>query len=211
MLVDSERGIVLFTPPKCATMTLHEVLPRFGAKTVQGPQFDGGVGEHTTLLTNDVWSAIDRFQFVVATRNPYTRAASLYGHYRRYWAPPHLAFPDFVEQIVVAPRYLFFNATLASLLEPIEHPLDGRRALRVDRFVRLETLAADLRSLGYDVAGDLPRVHALAHRGLAEYTPRARQLVETWARHDFERFSYSRELARALEPGRDCPAGFRSR
>lgn len=203
MLVDLERRIVVFTPPKCGTMTLHDVLPRFGAKAVLGPQFDAGVGEHSTLLPFDVWSAIDRFRLVVATRNPYTRAASLFGHYRHYWAPPHLAFPDFVEQIVVAPRHLFFNATIASILAPVESPLDGRRPLRVDAFVRLEALADDLRRLGYDAGGALPRVHALEHRGVAEYTPDAQRRIEAWARHDFDRFGYSRELARAAEPCRD--------
>jgi hypothetical protein len=203
MLIDFERRIVLFTPPKCGTMTLHEVLPRFGAKAVLGPQFDSGVGEHTTLLPFDVWNAIESFRLVVATRNPYTRAASLFGHYRRYKPPPHLAFQDFVEQFVVAPRHLFFNATIAAILEPVESPLDGRRPLRVDAFVRLEALADDLRRLGYDAGGALPRVHALEHRGLAEYTPVAQRHVETWARHDFDRFGYSRDLARAAEPCRD--------
>jgi hypothetical protein len=208
MLVDLERRIVLFTPPKCGTLTLHEVLPRFGAKPILGPQFDTDVGEHTTLLPHDVWREVDRFRFVVATRNPYTRAASLFGHYTRYWRPPHLAFPEFVEQLVVAPRHLFFNATIAAILEPLEIPLDGRRPLRVDSFVRLEALADDLRRLGYDVGGALPRVHALEHRGVAEYTPGAQQRIETWARHDFDRFGYSRDLARAAEPCRDGLAVF---
>jgi hypothetical protein len=207
MLVDLERRLVLFTPPKCGAMTLHEVLPRHGAQPVLGPQFDGGVGEHTTLLPYDVWRDVDRYRFVVATRNPYTRVASLFGHYRRYWSSPHLPFQEFVERIVVAPRHLFFNATVASILEPVENPLDGRRPLRVDAFVRLETLSDDVRRLGYSIAGDLPRVHALPHRGLDEYSPRAQELVESWARHDFDRFGYPRELARAREPCRDGLVG----
>ncbi len=208
MLIDFERNIVLFTPPKCGTMTLHEVLPQFGVKTVLGPQFDYGVGEHTTLLPFDVWNAIDRFRFVVATRNPYTRAASLYGHYQQYWEGADLLFPEFVEQIVVAPRHHFFNATISSVLQPLENPLDGRLSVRVDAFVRLEELAGDLCRLGYEFDDPLPPVHALQHRGLEEYTRSAQLAIETWARHDFDRFGYSRNLAQGHEACRDGLAAF---
>lgn len=202
MLFDFQRNLVILTPPKCGTLTLHEVLPRFGAQAIFGPQFDHGIGEHTVRLPTDVWQQPDRFRLVVAVRNPFTRVASLYGHYLRYWQPPHLPFPEFVERIVAAPRYHFFNATVMSILHELEHPLDGRRPMKVDAHVRLECLAADLARLGYPV-GELPRVHRLPHDGLAAYTPRVQHVVEVWGWHDFERFGYARDLAQAEAPGRD--------
>lgn len=194
MLFSEHKRIVLFTPPKCGTLMLHRVLTQRGCKAVLAPQFDGGVGEHTTLLPFDVWRDVDRWTFAVAVRNPYTRALSLYGHYKRYWQQAELEFPAFLRRIVLAPRHLFFNATISALLTPAERPLDGRRPIRVSATVRLEHAVADLRGLGFDVPDELPRVHALGPRSLDEYVGDAQELVELWAAHDFERFGYERSL-----------------
>lgn len=209
MLVDFDRHLVLITPPKCGTSTLHEVLPRFGVKAILGPQFDFAIGEHTTLLPYDVWSQLNRFRFVVVTRNPYTRAASLYAHYRRYWPPPHLVFADFLERIVIAPRYAFFNATITSMIHPLENPLDGRLPVAVDASIRLQALEDDLRCLGYSVNDGLPKIHALDGPGVSDYTPRTKDLVDLWSYHDFERFGYPRDLSRAYDRGRNAPADAR--
>jgi len=197
MLFCPKRRILLFTPPKCGTNTLHAVLPPLGCRSVYGPQFDGNVGEHTTVWESDVWRDLDSYKFAVATRHPFARAASLYGHYRHYWRSPHLGFDDFLEQIVIAPKYAFFNATISSILHGIEEPIDGRRPIKVTEIVRLEHLAADLQKLGFAVADPLPRAHALPNPGIAAYTPAAKRLVELWARHDFDRFGYARDLAAA--------------
>jgi len=207
VLIDFQRNLILLTPPKCGTVTLHQELPRFGATPTFGQQFDGGNGEHTIHLPGDAWAAIERFRIAVVVRNPYTRATSLYGHYRRYWQAPYLPFPEFLARIVAAPRHLFFNATISSMLSPLEHPLDGRRPLPVTHHVRLECLADDLKRLGYPIATALPRAHALPHESLAAYTPQARDLVALWGLHDFERFGYRLDLAAAEEPGRDGIGG----
>jgi hypothetical protein len=194
MLICPERRLILITPPKCGTNTLHAVLPPLGCRIVFGPQFDGNVGEHTTVWEYDVWRDLDSYRFAVATRHPYARALSLYGHYLHYWAAPCLGFEDFLEQIVVASKHAFFNATISSILTRVEDPIDGRRPIRVTEAVRIEHLAADLKKLGFAVSEPLPRVHALPNPGRAAYTPAAKALVDLWARYDFDRFGYARDL-----------------
>ena len=191
MIYSLPRSLVLFTPPKCASNTLHEVLTRQSCMSVIGPQFNGGVDIHTVVLPWDVTARLPDYTFAVSVRHPYTRVASLYGHYCRYWPSPHLSFIEFLRKLVVAPRFAFFNMTIAAMLEPLEQPLDGKPAIRVTRYVRVEHLAQDLRELGFDVPDELPRHHASVHRGLEEYTPEAVQLVDQWAYHDFQRFGYA--------------------
>lgn len=187
---------MILTPPKCGTNTLHAVLPAHGARIVYGPQFDGNVGEHTAVWEFDVWSRLASYRFAVAIRHPYTRALSLFGHYLAYWPAPHLEFRDFLEQIVVAPRFPFFNSTISAFLFQVESPFDGRRPVAVTEVVRVESMAADLRRLGFPVSEPLPTAHALPNPGLGAYTPPAKALVDLWARHDFDRFGYARDLAR---------------
>ena len=194
MIYSLERTLVIFTPPKCASNTLHEVLTRQSCMSVIGPQMDGGVDIHTTILPWDVWSRKDDYTFAVSTRHPYTRAASLYGHYKQYWPLPHLSFIEFLKQIVLAPRWAFFNTTIASMLQPVEAPVDGRPPITINRFVRVEHLSEDLLSLGFDVPTKMPTHNASSNQGLDEYTLESKQLVDLWAHYDFDRFGYKREI-----------------
>jgi hypothetical protein len=184
------RGLVLFTPPKCAANTLHDLLVTQGCQTVLGPQLDGGVDIHTTVLPWDVYARLGAYTFAVSVRHPYERAASLYGHYRRFWQTPHLPFLDFLRQFVVAPRFAFFHSTISAMLQPVEQPLDGRPPLRAARVVRVESLAADLRALGFTVPDPMPRSNRSENRGRAEFCAEAMRLVDAWAWHDFQRFGY---------------------
>jgi hypothetical protein len=195
MLYSHARSLVLFTPPKCASNTLHDLLTTQGCMSVIGPQLDGGVDIHTTVLPWDVYARREEYSFVVAVRHPYTRAESLYGHYRAHWPAPHLSFLDFLRQLVLAPRYGFFHSTISSMLQPVEQPLDGRPPIRASKLVRVESLAADLRALGFTVPSELPRANRSEHRGLGEHCAESMRLVDLWAHHDFQRFGYQKGLA----------------
>lgn len=190
MIYSLDRMLVLFTPPKCASNTLHELLTRQSCMSVIGPQMDGGVDIHTTVMPWDVWSRLDRYTFAVSIRHPYTRAASLYGHYKQYWPAPHLSFVDFLRQLVLAPRWAFFNTTITSMLTPVESPFDGRPPIQISHYVRVESLSQDLRALGFDVPADLPKHNSSDNRGLEEFTPESKQLVDLWSHYDFQRFGY---------------------
>jgi hypothetical protein len=190
MIYSLDRLLVLFTPPKCASNTLHEILTKQSCMSVIGPQMDGGVDIHTTVLPWDVWSRRDSYTFAVSIRHPYTRAASLYGHYKQYWPAPHLSFVDFLRQLVLAPRWGFFNATITSMLTPVESPFDGRPPIQVSHYVRVESLSQDLRALGFDVPADLPKYNNSDNRGLDEFTPESKELVDLWSHYDFQRFGY---------------------
>ncbi len=194
MIYSLDRLLVLFTPPKCASNTLHELLTKQSCMSVIGPQLDGGVDIHTTVLPWDVWSRLDRYTFAVSVRNPYTRAASLYGHYKQYWPEPHLSFVDFLRQLVVAARFGFFNATITSMLQPVEAPLGGHPPIQVSHYVRVESLSEDLRALGFDVPAELPRINSSNNRGLEEFTPESKKLVDMWSLYDFSRFGYQQVI-----------------
>ncbi len=190
MIYSLDRLLVLFTPPKCASNTLHELLTKQSCMSIIGPQLDGGVDIHTTVMPWDVWSRLESYTFAVSIRHPYTRAASLYGHYKQYWPVPHLSFVDFLRQMVLAPRWGFFNATITSMLTPVESPFDGRPPIQVTHYVRVESLAQDLRALGFDVPDDLPRFNSSDNRGFDEFTPESKELVDLWSFYDFARFGY---------------------
>jgi hypothetical protein len=82
------------------------------------------------------------------------------------------------------------------MLEPLESPLDGRRPIRVTRYVPVETLAEDLIALGFALSGELPRLHVSVNRGLEEFTMESKLLVDLWSRHDFERLGYATDIPR---------------
>jgi hypothetical protein len=194
MIYSLERLLVIFTPPKCASNTLHELLTKQSCMSIIGPQMDGGVDIHTTVLPWDVWARREGYTFAVGIRHPYTRAASLYGHYKQYWPQPHLSFVDFLRQLVLAPRWAFFNTTITSMIQPVETPFDGRPSIPITRYVRVEHLSEDLRALGFDVPSELPKYNSSVNRGLEEFTPEAKQLVDLWSHYDFERFGYERVI-----------------
>ena len=195
MIYSLGRSLVLFTPPKCASNTLHDLLTLQGCMSVIGPQLDGGVDIHTTVLPWDVFARREQYVFAVAARHPYTRVASLYGHYRAHWPAPHLSFRDFLRQLVLAPRYAFFHSTISAMLQVVEQPLDGKAPIRVTKVVRVESLGDDLRDLGFTVPTPLPKANRSEHRGLAEYDAETMQLVDLWAHHDFQRFGYTKGIA----------------
>lgn len=195
MIYSLGRSLVLFTPPKCAANSLHDLLTTQGCMSVIGPQLDGGVDIHTTVLPWDVYDRREQYTFAVAVRHPYERAASLFGHYKAYWPAPHLSFLAFLRELVVAPRFAFFHSTISSMLQPVEQPLDGRPPIQVTKYVRVETLAADLRALGFDVPAAMPHVNRSEHRGRWEYCAESMRLVDQWALHDFRRFGYERGIS----------------
>lgn len=194
MIYSLDRMLVLFTPPKCASNTLHELLTKQSCMSVIGPQMDGGVDIHTTVLPWDVWSRLEDYTFVVSIRNPYTRTASLYGHYKQYWPTPHLTFVDFLRQLVLAPRFSFFNTTISSMLQPVEGPLDGRPPIPITNYVRVENLSEDLSALGFDVPVDLPKINSSDNLGFEEFTSESKDLVDLWSYYDFSRFGYQQEI-----------------
>jgi hypothetical protein len=107
---------------------------------------------------------------------------------------PHLSFVDFLRQLVLAPRWAFFNTTITSMLTSVESPFDGRPPIQVSRYVRVESLSQDLRALGFDVPADLPKYNSSDNRGFEEFTPESKELVDLWSHYDFARFGYQQVI-----------------
>lgn len=151
MILDFARRVALFTPPACATHTLHRVLcsPPFAAQCVIGPSCGtpGRFDRHTSVVPAEA----ETFDRAVAVRHPYARAVSLYLHdcrYRSGFGQPAPSWRDWFGELADGsqsdpffgwsiPRH-FLGAKLPGLL------------------VRVEHLAADLKRLGYALESPLP-------------------------------------------------------
>ena len=83
MILFPSQKIVLITPPKCASISLHVSLPAYGGIQVYGPQGDDSsypIGPHTSHIP----SHAQDYRAYVVYRNPYDRLVSLWYEFARY-------------------------------------------------------------------------------------------------------------------------------
>ncbi len=181
MIALESLGIVIITPPKNASSSLHTVLcsPRYGGVYIEGPL--PGVEpvdiEAHTMTVPRRWAALKK---LVAIRDPYRRAASLYLHQVKFFKYA-AGFPTFVREKLLHPDWWFAPNSFFV-------PKD------VAGFVRVESLVADLVAAGVPLEDQLPFDNQLTDRQSEEVfaSDEIRDLVNYWARDDFSRLGYQR-------------------
>ena len=201
MIVSDRYQFVFVSTPKCCTNTMYEVLPKHfkGARILPGFHRTAVPPRYRQYFT---WTII---------RNPYARAVSIWysttvratgGSAQRYGyeAIGSTSFERFLEWLLTRPGEL------------AQRSLDVPQAVwlvpcRIDRHLRLESLADELRSLPFwrsDI--DVPiRNPSDGCKPWPEYiTRRARDLILEWANIDFEAFGYPREIDCAPDGAGDC-------
>lgn len=192
MIVLPRQRLVIFTPPKCGSHSLHARLCQadIGGITVIGHDPDlGDVGRHYCRSSHE-WETFDHHAVV---RNPFSRVVSLYHDYcriRAYWGQSGPAFSEFVDSLpkleTRTPGEWFWNSRLVDCLQHVPNST---------RFHKLESLGSLLSPVGLS---DLPRDNAsLTLPWLDYYTPPTAARVRELYAADFERFGYCMEPPRA--------------
>lgn len=194
MIVMHEHRSVFVSVPKCGTKTLYEYLPAvLGGIRIQSAGFHGV----------RIPSRLSDYRVLTCVRNPYERAVSLwwstcrrggdrYGFRARVTSRggDPASFEDFMWMLIEdAPCVAWLGPPMSEHL----------RGVPVGVVLRLESLAADLAAAFPEQKNwpGLPVNNAtrLDRPSAAEYLAgnfTSRQLVEQWARNDFERFGYER-------------------
>ena len=169
MLYDRVADIVIYTPPKCGSSSLHSYYT--GWIHVIGPQFDTGVIEkHTTHLP---YEAKENAECWMIVRNPYDRASSLYRHWLR-WCDEHGSFEFFLRNTVHVGEYSFLSSSLYQFYMKTERP--------PVRIIKLEAIEDELQiHLPHDNKGLNADV---------KWTPYCIEFVRNWFAADFEHFDY---------------------
>jgi hypothetical protein len=189
MIYLEKQRIVILTPPKCGTHSLHAALCRepHGGVTVIGPSMNGrGIDRHATQIPNEA----EDCQIVAVVRNPFDRLVSLWHHLVRfdaYHGRATMAFYIFAAHVgrrdtnTIAGDPMY-GWNLCDYLAGVPERT---------KFVKLESLREDLAALGI-LIDKLPHELASHRRPWREYYDAGLvATVEPWARPDCERFGYA--------------------
>jgi hypothetical protein len=190
MIVLPWHGLVIVTPPKTASSSLHDCLcsADYGGIFVLGPQGDApGPYEHHTGWVP--WNYTE-FRIVVVVRNPYTRFLSLYDHARAY-SPPDAKWPgsldEFAASLSAPNMHWFYRWSLSQFADDIRSGRDSQ-PLAIAGWIKTEFLEEGLRFHGVEVK--VPRLHVSKYADRAPLNNAIRGVIENhWAR-DFQRFRY---------------------
>ena len=134
MLLNQDSRVCVLTPPKCGSSTLHKSLRKVGFRSCLTKQFDGNVEKHGNQLP---WEVTKRgYKILLAVRDPMDRVLSLFSHHK-YWWNKHAKsnLEEFLLQIVVPPRYTFFNVTCSMYQQSVHD-----QGFQVAGFIRLEKM-----------------------------------------------------------------------
>ena len=190
MIVLPRHGLVIVTPPKTASSSLHRCLctPEYGGIFVLGPQGDapGPYEHHTGWIP---WNYTE-FRIVIVVRSPYTRFWSLYDHARAYSQPGH-AWPgsldDFAAALSAMHTHWFYRWSLSHFADDIRSGRDGR-PLPITGWVKTEWLEEGLRAHG--VEASVPRINVSKFSHRAPLSTSIRNRIEGLWATDFQRFRY---------------------
>ena len=197
MIVLPTQKLIIITPPKTASTTLHKVLctEERGGIWVNGLSIGGRTVDHHVV------GQAPGYRLLMTVRQPLDRLGSLYLHQARYDAGlgrATEAFWCFANRVGRGehpdPMYQWNQV---KYLEGLKRREDG---LIVEpappALLHVETLQSDLVAAGLDV-GELPRANAMPFRqewqfyfGEGPARDSLLAVLEEWAKPDFERFGY---------------------
>ena len=205
------RNAVFLWIPKTAGATLHAALDRhictklldlpsakrrfWNKGLVTFGHMDYAQLVHSGIVGSHFDDSAFKFCF---SRNPYSRAVSLYFFSRkRHWIAEELSFLEFCRQIENGVHDIgLFNVQELSLCNPQARWLRG---INPDFVGRLENFDADLRhvfeSLDLTFPDMLNAENRTAHSPYRDYyCPKSIDIVARFYSEDFERFGYSLKL-----------------
>lgn len=219
MIILPDRKLIIITPPKTASTSLHKGLGAVGAIWVNGFALSGRCVDH-----HIVGYAVG-YRLFMTVRHPLDRLVSMYLHQSRFDASegrPGEAFWCFANRVgrgehpdpmyqwnqckylepfatrpspqVPFPNIGEFPATRSHAPYAIETQLE--QGPLTPEFLHVETLAADLAAAGIDIK-DLPHVnkspvrkHWSFYFGTGGQQQSLLAVIEDWAKPDCERFGY---------------------
>jgi hypothetical protein len=181
MILLIDQRIVIVTPPKTASDTLHRVLcapPWYGVAVV-GPHH-GVIDKHYPHVPNEAFG----FRVLLAVRHPLDRLVSLWHHRCRlaaYFGEATETFECFARNVAAGQSGCWlWQTTIDELIGP----------QRIDGLLRAESLTADLTAAGLTV-DSLPRWNDSYRRPWNEYYDSATLPVAScWGASDIQRFGY---------------------
>ncbi len=187
MILLIEQRIVIVTPPKTASDSLHRALcSGYGGQMVIGESmYPGNVDKHTMKIPNEATG----FTVLATVRHPLDRLVSLYCHYARTESEYHgrfaMAFWEFANRIARDNRVSGFPVDALYCWPQSKH----LGTLAPDGLLRTESLTEDLASHGIEVT--LPRENTSHRRPWGAYFDTGLlATVEPWAEDDRQRFGY---------------------
>lgn len=176
MILLPDKEILLITPPRCGSTSLHHALcQESNGVYIMGPQLDAArpIEKHTFAIPHQ---AIHYKKYIVV-RNPYDRISSFYHHYCKYSKNP-IGFRDYIEQRVI-PH-----------IDPDCYPITSI-LLEYDAYLKIEQINVQLKIIGIDV--EIPKLNVSDIKDIP-WTNDLEYLIKIWGSNDFVRFNYPRRL-----------------
>lgn len=182
MILLLDRRIVIITPPKTASDSLHHLFcacPPWNGQCLIG-RHHGVIDKHFPEVPLEA----DGFKVLLTVRNPYDRLVSLWLHkarLERYHGDGGESFAHFCGRLVRGEvQSWLWKTTIGELVG----------AQKIDGVLHVESLAEDLGKQGLAVES-LPRRNCEWRKPWAEYyTPELLEQVKPWAAEDAEKWGY---------------------
>lgn len=188
MLILQNQKLIIITPPKTGSNTLHiEQIP--GSIWVYG--YAGhdttAITQHCTLIPGAMF---DDYPIWMVVRDPYQRAYSLYKHqvaYNKFKG----TFQEWIISRLPRPDNFFFQPCSWFADNTYRLHAGACKKVRVIGHLKLETLESDLKKMGIVLDHPLPHRHKTGEpKGM--FTNLEIQLINRWAKEDFSRFEYQK-------------------
>ena len=170
-----DKSVLLITPPKCGSTTLHDHLCcKLGYPWMIGPSKYGGVvkyDKHSAEIPEE-WPHLKP---VILVRNPLTRISSLYSHHVSWcsWKGiEHFSKDQFIDS-VAAGNDLFYQAIT-------------KRYSRYVGYWKIENIESELNDIG--IAG----VVGVSNKSKKKFAFSDKQLgrIDSWIDSDSKEFGY---------------------
>lgn len=187
MIVNLREKIVIITPPRCGSVSLHESC--WGNSYIcTGYQPFGyyDYGTHTVFLPESIMDDLSEYEYYIASRNPYDRLLSLYGFHLRHNAT--MDFNGFVKGMMFPQTFTFYSLPIYRWV------LDFER-----KYPQLTLNELPLSDAGLFLKArfgvELKHCHSSPKKfdPAKEYTPFLIEYVQGWAANDFQVFDYPKE------------------
>lgn len=182
MILLPRRQIVIVTPPKAASLSLHAALctAEHGGQYCVGPSILGDACHHTMAIP----SACAGWRVLCPWRDPLDRLVSLYCHYVRTEGEYHgrwcMAWWDFANRIGRGESLPLDHAEFYSRTQA-----EWVRDVKIDMRLRYDAIETDLRAEGIDCR--LPRENTSHRRPCDDYYDDSlREVVRKWASADLD-------------------------
>jgi len=172
MLINNYTKTIIITPRKTGSWTLEKTLPKYGWVSY-GVDF-----QHETFIPEGFSS----YKVILITRNPYSRAVSLWCQFKRE-NNINIDFITYIKDQLISKKDRYHYYTITDYYNNL---------YKVDHIIKLEEFNIEFGKLGINI-DIIENYSEKDNFWYKYYCEESISLIKQWAKDDFDKFGYSTE------------------